>query len=176
MSRQSKSLLIAVLLVFTLACNLVARPIRDAQEVVGTAQSFASAMPLETIQAFATSMPLETMQSFATAMPLETIEALGNMFDPQGEPVSEWNGIPVMPEAITGQEFGSSMYSFKVDGALKDVQDFYDARMKDLGWDQPFNMPIEGGSGIMVFQKDGRSLTITITAYDASVVVLLTLG
>lgn len=175
MSRLSRVLWVAGLVVFALACNFVTQPIRDAQQAVNTVQAVASTMPLETIQALATSI--------ATSLPVETLEALpsafpeiSNTFNPQGEPVSEWNGIPIMTEATAGQEFDTATYSFKGDMTVKDVQDFYSAQLKDLGWESTLNLPIEGESGLLVFQKEGKFLTITIATVEGSTVAVLTLG
>src|SRR5215212_6901044 len=111
MTRLSKILSFIVVLVFLLACNMVTQPLNDAQNLAQTAQAVASSIPLETLQAvpsaIASVIPQETLQALPSAMP--TIEALatnfGNMFDPQGTPVQEWKGIPIMPQASAGQEF-----------------------------------------------------------------------
>ena len=170
MSRLSKYLLLITLIVFVLACNTVTRPIRDAQEAVETVQSFATAMPLETLQSFATNMPVETLQSISSALP-----NLGDMFNPQGEPVSEWNGIPVMPQATAGQEFAdSNTYSFKADATVKEATDYYDAEMDKLGWSSTFNMPGDENFAALFFSKDSNSANITITSMDGIIVVLLT--
>ncbi len=169
MSRLSKYLLICTLIVFVLACNAITRPFNDAQNVVETAQSFATSMPLETIQSFATNMPVETLQAVSSALP-----DFGNMFDPQGEPVTEWNGIPIMSEATAGQEHDANNYSFKFSGTATEAQDFYNNAMGELGWSPMFSMPGDENGALLVFQKDGGILTITITAADGSVVVLLT--
>src|SRR5262245_55783763 len=175
MSRLSRFLLVTSLVVLVLACNFVTQPFRDAQQAVSTVRSVASAMPLETLQSFATSI--------ATSMPVETLEALPsafpeitNTFNPKGEPVTEWNGIPIMTQATAGQEFDTSTYSFKGDMTVKEVQDFYTAQLKDLGWKESINLPIEGESGLMVFQKDTKFLTITIATVENARVVVLTMG
>ena len=170
MSRTSKYLLVSVLLVFVLACNFVTQPIRDAQEVVTTVQSVASALPLETIQAFATSIPQETLEALPSALP-----DFGNIFDPQGTPVSEWKEIPIMSQATAGQEHDSSNYSFKFTGTTKEASDFYSAEMINLGWTSLFSMPGDANGAVLAFQKDNNVLTITITTTGDSTVVLLTL-
>jgi hypothetical protein len=183
MSRASKILSLIVLLVFLLACNFATQPFNDAQNLAKTAQAFASSMPVETLQAaasaIASAIPVETFQALPSAMP--TVEALatniGNMFDPQGTPVQEWNGIPIMPQASAGEEFSANnSYSFRFTGATKEVQDFYEEQLKAKGWSQPFSFPVEAEGGIMTFQKDNSTLLITITASEGSVVVLLTMS
>jgi hypothetical protein len=182
MSRLSKFLFMFVLVVFVLACNFVTEPINDAQNLAQTAQALGTALPIETLQALGSAIPAETLQALPSAVP--TLEALasalpdfGNMLNPQGTPVQEWNGIPIMPQATAGQEFTeNNTYSFKAPATTTDVQNFYDEQLTPLGWTQPFSVPIEADGGILVFQKDPNVLTITITASEGSVVVILTLA
>ncbi len=179
MSRLSKFLLVTLVVVFMLACNLVTQPIKDAQNLAGTAQSLATAMPIQTLQALSSAIPIKTLQALPSAAP--TIEALatdfGNFLNPQGTPVQEWKGIPIMTQATVGQEFSkNNTYSFKAPVTIKEVQDFYNEKLTALGWTQSFNLPSEGDAGLMVFQKDNNTLTITITSSEGSAVVLLTLA
>lgn len=170
MPRLSKYLLLLALIVFILACNTVTKPIKDVQNVASTVESVASALPIETIQAFATNMPVETLQAVSSALP-----DFGNMFNPQGEPAAEWNGIPVMPQATAGQEFADTKtYSFKADATVKDAQDFYNDAMTKAGWSSMISMPGDANGAILVFQKDSNIATITITSQDNSIIVLLT--
>ena len=186
MSRLSKILSLIVVLVFLLACNMVTQPLNNAQNLAQTAQAVASSIPIETLQALpsaiASAIPPETLEALPSAMP--TIEALassmpdiGNMLDPQGTPVQEWRGIPIMPDAVAGQEFSeNNTYSFKANVAAKDVQDFYNQKLTELGWSHPFPTPFETDGGVMLFQKDQSALTITVIASEGSVVVLLVLA
>lgn len=177
MSRLSKFLMVLGLVLFVLACNFVAQPIRDAQDIAGTAQSFASALPIETLQALASAIPAETLQALPSVAP--TLEALathfGNFFNPQGTPITEWNGIPIMPQATAGQEFDSTTYSFKATATAQEVQDFYNAQLTTLGWTQSFSMPGGADAALMLFEKDDQTLTITVAPTESSIVVLLTL-
>lgn len=182
MSRLSKILAFTLVLVFLLACNFVTEPLRDTQNLAETAQSVASLIPVETLQALPSAIPAETLQALPSAVP--TIEALAsalpdfeNIFNPQGTPVQEWRGIPIMPQATAGQEFSeNNTYSFKANVTAKEVQDFYNAELPALGWNQPFSFPLEDAGGILVFEKDGSNLTITITSSEGSTLVLLLLA
>lgn len=179
MSRLSKFLSLTIVVVFLLACNFVTEPIRDAQDLAETAQSVTTLIPIETLQALPSAIPVETLQALPSAIP--TFEALatafGNYFDPQGAPVQEWRGIPIMPQATAGQEFDeNNTYSFKVNATVQEVQNFYNEQLAALDWTQPFSFPLEGDGGLMFFEKDGVNLTITITSLEGSVVVLLLLG
>lgn len=178
MSRLSKFLMILGLIVFVLACNLVTQPIKDVQNMAGTAQSFATSLPVETLQALASAIPAETLQAFPSMAP--TLEAFatdfGNLFNPQGTPVTEWNGIPIMAQATAGQEFDSTTYSFKATVTATEAQEFYKAQLTGLGWTEAFSMPGGAEAALMLFQKDDKTLTITVATAEGSIVVLLTLG
>jgi hypothetical protein len=166
------------LILFVLACNLVTQPIEDVQDIAGTAQSLASAIPIETLQALPSAIPVETLQALPSVVP--TFEALatdfGPLVNPQGTPVSEWNGIPIMPQATAGQEVDVTTYSFKVGVTSQEVQDFYNAQLTNLGWTQSFSVPGGAGAALMSFEKDDTSLLITIAPAEGSSVVVLALG
>jgi hypothetical protein len=181
MSRLSKILAITIVLVFLLACNFVTQPFRDAENLAATAQAIGSALPMETLQALPSAIPAETLQALPSLAP--TLEAfatnmpdIGNIFNPQGTPAQEWRDIPIMAEATAGQEFAeTNTYSFKVNATAQEVQEFYNEQLMPLGWTQPFEIPLEGDAGIMVFQNGSSTLTVTITSSDGSSVVVLTL-
>lgn len=184
MSRLNKLISITILVLFILACNFVTEPISDVQNIAGTAQSIASALPIETIQALAsqvvTQIPAETLQALPSAAP--TLEALatefGNMFNPQGTPVEAWREIPIMPQATAGQEFDGGTYSFKANVTVQEVQNYYAEQLAGLGWEETFNAPVDANGGIMLFSKGSNILTITMasTTEDGSTVVILTLA
>lgn len=100
---------------------------------------------------------------------------IGNLFDPHGKPVSEWNGIPIMSQAKSGQEYDNNTYSFKFTGTTKEAQDFYNAEMLKLGWSLTVTVPGDANV-ILAFQKDSAVLTVTIVTTDADTVVVLTMA
>ena len=57
MSRLTKSISLTILILFILACNTVTQPIQDVQNLAGTAESFATALPIETLKAVASQIP-----------------------------------------------------------------------------------------------------------------------
>ncbi len=172
MSRLTKYLSLSILILFILACSTVTQPFKDAQNLAGTAQSFATTLPVETLKAFATQMPVETLQALPSEMP-----DFEGYFNPQGTPVSDWKGIPIMPQATAGQEFAdTATYSFKADASIKEVQDFYNAQLVELGWSSSFSMPGNDTVAILAFQKDNDLLTVTITDVNGTVVVVLTMA
>ena len=171
MSRTSKLLLLGLLVVFTLACNAIDSRVRQVQEVANTAEAIASAVPFETLQALPSAFPMETLEAMPSVMP-----EIGDILNPQGEPVAEWKGVPVMPQATAGQEQDAYNYSFKYEGAVKDATDFYNDQMGKLDWSPMISMPGDANGAVLVFQKGSQILTITVAKVDASVIVILTLA
>jgi len=67
-----------------------------------------------------------------TPTPTKTLEEW--LIPPQGTPVAEWHGIPIMPQAIAGEEReGLYVYTTKVKPA--EVQRYYEQAMPRLGWE-----------------------------------------
>ncbi|MBN2117528.1 MAG: hypothetical protein JW730_13205 [Anaerolineales bacterium] len=153
MSRLPKFLAFIVVVLFLLACSLLSQPGRDAEDLAKTAQAIGSVLPA------------------GTGMP-----DVENVFNPQGTPLQEWKGIPIMPQATAGQEFAKNhAYSFKAVVTIQEVQDFYSGKLAALGWKQPYDIPTDEDAGLMIFQKESNLLTIAITSSEDSSVVILTL-
>lgn len=165
MSRSIKFVFVSMLIVFVLACNAITQPFEDAQQAVGTAQSVATQ-----VVGIATTIPIETLSALPT-----TIAGVGNYFDPQGAPATEWNGIPIMPQATAGQEFDATNYSFKYTGVPKEASEFYADSLGTVGW-SPMVTTSDDQGGLLVYSQDDRFLTITISIVEDSVVVWMSLS
>ena len=159
MSRLLKILLGSLMGLFILACGLVTGPISDVEKAASTAESFASALPINTIEALATNIPIQTLEALPSEIP-----DYGNYFSPEGTPVEQWNDIPIMPQATVGQEFNDKTYSYTVPLPASDVQAFYDQHMEALGWTSSFGFQPPEEGGILLYQKDSEFLTITMVA------------
>jgi len=159
MSRLSKILLGFVVSLFILACNLVTGPISEVENAASTAESFASAIPVETIESIATTIPIQTLEALPSEIP-----DYGNYFSPEGVPVEQWNDIPIMPEATVGQEFDANTYSYTVPLSASEVQAFYDQNLEALGWTSSFGFQPSEEGGVLLYQKDSEFLTITMVA------------
>jgi hypothetical protein len=166
MSRLFRVSLFALVFVFLLACSLISNPINDVKNTANTAQ----ALVTDAVELATQAAPLGTLIANPSLIP-----DVGNYFDPQGTPVAEWNGIPIMSQATAGQEHDPANYSFKFTGTAQEAKDFYDGALPGLGWSTLMSMPGDENGALLVFQKDSSSLTVTITSADGSTVVLLTL-
>jgi hypothetical protein len=172
MSRVFRFILLSILILFSFACGLITSPLNQAKGLASTAEAIATANPvsISTIEALPSSMPLSTLEALPSSMP-----EIGKYLNPTGKPVGNWNNIPIMTQATAGQEFNKNTYSFKASAAATDVQTFYAGQLKTLGWSSSFSAQGGGQGGVMLFTKDSKVLTITITPSSNSVVVLLIL-
>ncbi len=151
MRRIYRYMLLAILTATLLACGIITNPLSGAQNLAGTAEALASAIP--------------------SGLPDVT-----QYLNPQGKPVSDWNGVPIMPQATAGQEFSKSTYSYRVSGVdANTIQGFYNDKLKAQGWTSPFSVQGGGTGGVMLFTKQSQVLSITITKVDQDLVVLLNL-
>lgn len=80
---------------------------------------------------------------------------------PTGKPITNWEGIPVMPNAIAG-DGDSQGYTFTIKATPEEVQKFYEKTMSKLGW----NM-FASGQGtteaiLLIFMKGSDTMTISI--------------
>ncbi len=152
MSNIHRYMLLSILIVTVLACGVISNPISGAQNLASTAEAMASAIP-------------------------SGLPDVGKYLNPQGTPVKEWNGIPIMTQATAGEEFSKNTYSYRVPGVQEsDVQTFYSDKLKAAGWSSPFSAQGGSAGGLMLFTKDNSILSITITKSDQDLVVLLSLG
>lgn len=171
MSRRIKFTSLIFVILFLLACNTVTQPVKDVQNLAGTAQSIATAMPIETLKAVASEIPISTLEALPSAMP-----DVQSMMNPQGTPVSAWKDVPVMPQATAGQEFpDSKSYSFKVNATVKEVQDYYNTELAKQGWSSSLSMPMGDTASLQSFEKDNSGLTVTTVNVNGSIVVILTM-
>ena len=174
MSRHRRLLILIPLVTLVLACQALMRPVNEAQNLALTAQAVGTQaiematqmVPLATTFA----NPTENPENPAT-VPAPGTSGPGNIFDPQGAPLSSWKDIPVMPQAVAGEEV-EGIYSFRVNATIQEVRDFYAAQLPPLGWKATFS----GDIPILVFTKGDQTLSVTITEQANGAIVLLALG
>jgi len=91
---------------------------------------------------------------------------------PEGQPASEWNGIPIMPGASAG-EGDEESYVFTIKATPQQVQEYYQLELGKLGW-QAFATDNGDSSLMLMFTNNASAtLTISIIAKEGQVLVLL---
>jgi hypothetical protein len=111
---------------------------------------------------FRLGIPESTPIPDPTAAPLAlTYEALTSKttsdFISTEEPLAEWNGIPVMPEAIAGERADDGSYTFNVRVDSATIESYYSDELKSRGW----NLADSRWQG-MEFTKDESVLLVTL--------------
>jgi hypothetical protein len=91
---------------------------------------------------------------------------------PGGVPVKLWKDIPIMPEAVTGEE-NEDRYRFVLEATVDQVEDFYKAELPKLGWKFDTKGTGENGAPIFIFSKNGKILSISVIVIGDIVVVSL---
>jgi hypothetical protein len=141
----------------------------------GLAQPTATPVPTLTLTAVPTDTPVPTATSTPTDTPLpptETLDATSGL-NPKGKPAAEWQGIPIMPDAIAGDGDEES-YVFTVKATPQQVQKYYDLELGKLGWHSLAAGEGEKSSLILIFMNDAsETLSISIIAKGDESLVLL---
>lgn len=171
---KRKILIVIPVLIFILACQLISSPIQGAKNAAGTVAAYATeGGQIETqVSGFVTNLP-----PIGTAIPIPSgIPGVPEgMFDPKSPPLSEWKGIPIMPQAVAGDE-NEGVYVFRIAATSDEIQEYYKTNMSNLGWESSFSMPV-AGSAILIYTQGDQVLTITIMPSDGSeMLVMLTLA
>ena len=94
---------------------------------------------------------------------------------PTGEPQAEWDGIPIMPDALAGEDRGDA-YAFTVEKSREDVKSYYQTELGSSGWTLfAEGQGDDGTLSLLIFQKGSELLTIGFVDVDESVLMVLLL-
>jgi len=117
-----------------------------------------------------TSQALDSTQTPLTPTVTQTVFALPS---PSGEPVAEWEGIPVMPGAAAG-DGNSQGYAFVIAASIDEVQAFYENELAEMEWNL-FAVGQGGSDTVMlIFMKGNDRVSVSILPEsDGMVYVLL---
>lgn len=185
--------ILLVLCIATLACSLFTRPLSPAatgQASPAIQSSAVTGTPAPTSTAEAAAQPSDTLAPTQAAAATDTPNAQSQMpapftnlmnisqyFDPVGQPVQTWNGIPIMPQATAGQEFKPGVvYSFKAGATRGDAANFYQSKLPALGFTSLMAGPATGSSGsgsntmkenFLWYIKGTQTIIFYIASYDS---------
>lgn len=91
---------------------------------------------------------------------------------PTGKPAAEWQGIPVMPNAIAG-DGDSQGYSFTIKATPDEIQAFYEKEMKKLGWDMFATGQGSTDVKMLMFQKSSGLVVVSVIPQTDGMVYVL---
>jgi hypothetical protein len=103
------------------------------------------------------SAPIPDATATSLALTYEAlISGAPSDFNSTDKPLANWEGIPIMPQAIAGQQVNQGMYAFKIPVDSGTIHSFYSDKLKSLGW----NLEDDQLLG-MKFTKDKSILLVT---------------
>jgi len=160
MKTISKLIALSVFAVGLTSCNTFAP--KPTETPTATATSVATL----------TSTPKPTNTPTQTPVPPTETPAAPELHMPSGKPSSNWNGIPIMPNALTGE--GSSQgYSFTVNSSSDEIQKFYEKELGKLGWNALASGQGSSNSILMIFIKDLSTISVSIIPQPDGVMYVL---
>jgi len=80
---------------------------------------------------------------------------------PAGQPASEWNGIPIMPGALAGDE-RDGIYRFTTPASPAEIQAFYKQELSQRGWELTGTKDGNLGAILLIFSMEEDTVSISI--------------
>lgn len=120
-----------------------------------------------------TTVPLLTPIASTTTFsaPTQTPDVT-EVFTPQGKPASDWDGIPIMPGATSG-EGDAEGYVFTIQATSQQIKEYYEVELSKLGW-QALGTEEGDASLTLIFMNNASgTLTINIAVKGNEALVLL---
>ena len=149
MKTIGKAILLSVLVIVLASCNTFAP------------QPTETTTPTETSLPTSTSTPEPTNTPTKTPVPPTETPSAPVLRMPSGKPSSEWEGIPVMPNAIAG-EGDNKGYSFTINASADEIQKFYEQELGKLGWNMFASGQGTTDAVLLIFMKDTATLSVSI--------------
>jgi hypothetical protein len=179
MKAISKSTILFVMMIALTSCNTFVQTPTQTPIPTATSLPTLTSTPEPTITPTRTATPTPTpvpptqTPTKTPVPPTKTPSTLGLQM-PSGTPVANWEGLPVMPNAIAGDSDATG-YSFTVKASTEEIQNFYEKEMPKLGWN---TLGIGQGTTnaiILIFMKGSSTVSVGIIPQsDDLVYVLLT--
>jgi len=91
---------------------------------------------------------------------------------PSGKPAVVWNGVPIMPNAISGEETDDG-YSYTIQDSPEEVKTYYESEMVKIGWTAFAIGKGETGSLLLMYQKEGKTTTVSVFEQENLTLILL---
>jgi hypothetical protein len=160
MKTINKTVLLSILVMALASCNTLALK------------------PTETPTSTKTSLPTSTNTPEPTNTPTQTpipsteTSSVPVLPMPSGKPSADWEGIPVMPNAIAG-EGDSTGYSFTIDASSGEIQKFYEVELAKLGWNMFASGQGTTNAILLIFMKDASTLSVSIIPQPDGIMYVL---
>ncbi len=164
MKTVSKTLLLSVLAIALASCSTFAP--KPTETPIPTETS----LPTSTSTPEPTKTP--TQSPTETPVPATETPSAPVLRMPTGNPAKEWEGIPIMPNAIAG-EGDSKGYSFTIKASVDEIQKFYETKLAKLGWNAFASGQGTTDAVMLIFMKDTAVLSISIIPQPDGIMYVL---
>jgi hypothetical protein len=140
-----------VIILLSPACGVVSQALPGTQALLPTPPPQATVTTLPLATNTSAPSPISIPTQIPTVAPTATVDPLaatqlammGSMgaittaslyFHPVGAPLSNWRSVPIMPQAIAGQQFSGYIYSYTAAATLDQARLFYEGKAQSLGF------------------------------------------
>ncbi len=170
--RMPKKIYIGLVLLISGALVSACGPSPEEQAATASAQTEVAAsetpVPSQTPAPTSTNTPIPTSTPLPTATHTPAPEKISGPeipkflgLSPKNWPLDIWEGIPVLQQAIKGEEeYGG--YYYTTDLTVSEIKLFYQDELKKNGWKLSAVGEAENGSFLLIFQNDNEQISITI--------------
>jgi len=166
-----KVMLLSILVIILASCNSFTPQLTETPTPTNTSLPTSTSSPTTT----PTSTPEPTSTPPNTSVPptATPTESAPDLPMPSGTPSSEWEGVSIMPNALSGEGI-SQGYIFTINATSDEIQLFYENEMAKLGWDALASGLSATNATLMIFFKGANTFSVTIIPQpDGTMYVML---
>ena len=160
MKTINKAVMLSILVMVLASCNTFAPKTTE------------TPTPTETTLPTSTNTPEPTNTPTQTPIPSTETSSAPVLPMPSGKPSVDWEGIPIMPNAIAG-EGDSTGYSFTIDTSPDEIQKFYETELAKLGWNMFASGQGTTNAILLIFMKDTSTLSVSIIPQPDGIMYVL---
>ena len=102
-----------------------------------------------------------TYEAEAIGIPAQAAAATAEVALPSGTPLPQWEGIPIMPGAVSG-ETATDGYQYITQAGLDEIIAFYETELSNLGYEVELTVDETAGYAILNFQKGDTTGIVAI--------------
>ncbi len=100
--------------------------------------------------------------------PMGALSDISQYYHPQGMPLKIWRAVPIMPEAIAGQEYPPYIYSYTARATLEQANQYYASLASTLGivYAPGYGSAGTADQAVHNVTYSSPSLVIVLTSFD----------
>lgn len=108
-----------------------------------------------------------------TPIPATTLPPQPNSSQTENSVLFKWQGVPIMPGAISGEQNAVGDYSFTTPVSSEDLIAYYELHMPELGWQQRSDIDSGDDNTTLAFQSASDFAYIRIESLGTNIKVTI---